>query len=198
MFSTLRPALVLFGLLSVLTGLVYPGLVTALAQLVMPWQANGSLVVGGDGAILGSRLIGQGFDDPRYFWNRPSATGAHPYDGAASSGSNAGPTNPTLAEAVAARADALRSADPGNDAPIPVELVTASASGLDPHLSPAAALYQVPRVARERHLAESAVRALVEAHVEGRTLGLLGEPRVNVLELNLALDALARTPSRSP
>ncbi|MFO0681489.1 MAG: potassium-transporting ATPase subunit KdpC [Sandaracinus sp.] len=195
MLSTLRPALVLFGLLSLLTGLAYPALVTGVAQVLLPWQANGSLVVGGDGQVLGSRVVGQAFDDPRYFWSRPSATGAHPYDGASSSGSNAGPTNPALAEAIAARVEALRAADPESTAPIPVELVTASASGLDPDLSPAGALYQVARVARVRHLPEADVRALVERHVEGRTLGLLGEPRVDVLALNLALDALARPSS---
>lgn len=195
MLSTLRPALVLFGLLSLLTGLAYPALVTGIAQALMPWQANGSLVVGGDGQILGSHVVGQAFDDPRYFWSRPSATGAHPYDGASSSGSNAGPTSPALAEAIAARIEVLRAADPESTAPIPVELVTASASGLDPDLSPAGALYQVARVARVRHLPEADVRALVERHVEGRALGLLGEPRVNVLALNLALDALARPSS---
>ena len=192
MHRFVAPAL---GLLSLLTGLAYPALVTGVAQVLLPWQANGSLVVGGDGQVLGSRVVGQAFDDPRYFWSRPSATGAHPYDGASSSGSNAGPTNPALAEAIAARVEALRAADPESTAPIPVELVTASASGLDPDLSPAGALYQVARVARVRHLPEADVRALVERHVEGRTLGLLGEPRVDVLALNLALDALARPSS---
>lgn len=195
MISTLRPALVLLALLTVLTGLVYPALVTGVAQALVPWQANGSLIVGADGEVLGSHLVGQAFDDPGYFWSRPSATSARPYDAAASSGSNAGPTSPALAEAIAARVAALHAVDPGNDAPIPVDLVTASGSGLDPDLSPAAALYQVPRVARVRRLAEADVRALVTAHVEGRTLGILGEPRVNVLALNLALDALSRPSS---
>ncbi len=190
--STLRPALVLLALFTVVTGLVYPALVTAIAQLVMPHQANGSLIVGEGGAVLGSDLIGQPFDDPRYFWGRPSGTAAYPYDAAASSGTNLGPIHPALEEAVTARIAALHEADPGNDAPVPVDLVTASASGLDPHVSPAAALHQVPRVARIRGLDEAVVRALVGASVEGRTAGVLGEPRVNVLRLNLALDQLGR------
>lgn len=195
MLAQLRPALVMFALFTVLTGLAYPALVTGVAQRVMPWQANGSLVVGGDGAVIGSTLIGQPFDEPRYFWGRPSATGPYADNGGASSGSNLGPTNPALLAAVRGRVDALRAADPGNDAPVPVDLVTASGSGLDPDITPAAALYQVARVARERGLPEDRVRELVDAHVQGRLLGLLGEAHVNVLDLNLALDALARSSS---
>ena len=187
MRAHLRPALVLLIALSVLTGLIYPALVTGVAQIVFPRQANGSLIVK-DGKVVGSSLIGQPFDDPKYFWGRPSATSPFPYNAASSSGSNQGPTNPALLEAVKGRVEALRAADPGNTAPVPVDLVTASASGLDPHISPAAALYQVGRVARARKLDEAAVRQLVEQHTEGRQLGFLGEPRVNVLALNLALD----------
>jgi K+-transporting ATPase ATPase C chain len=188
--AQLRPALVLFALFTVLTGIVYPVVVTGIAQLVVPWQANGSRIIGADGELLGSTLIGEPFDAPGYFWSRPSATSPSAYNAAASSGSNLGPTNPALLDAITTRVEALHAADPGNDAPVPVDLVTASASGLDPDITPAAAYYQVGRVARTRHLAESEVRALVERHVEGRTLGL-GEPHVNVLRLNLALDALA-------
>jgi K+-transporting ATPase ATPase C chain len=187
MGAHIRPALVLLIVLSVLTGLIYPAVVTGIAQLVFPRQANGSLIVR-DGQVVGSSLIGQPFDDPRYFWGRPSATSPFPYNAAASSGSNQGPTNPALSDAVKRRVEALRAADPGNTAPVPVDLVTASGSGLDPHISPAAALYQVSRVARVRKLDESAVRQLVEQHIEGRQLGVLGEPRVSVLTLNRALD----------
>ena len=183
-----RPALVLFALLSVLTGLVYPAVVTGISQVVFHEQANGSLLVK-NGKVLGSRLIGQPFDDPRYFWSRPSATSPFPYNPASSTGSNLGPTNPALADAVKARVAALRSADPGSSAPVPIDLVTASGSGLDPHISPAAAEFQAARVARVRGLPRESVRALVARHTEGRTLGFLGEPRVNVLKLNLALDA---------
>ena len=188
MGAQIRPAIVSLVVLSVVTGLAYPALVTAVAQVVFPRPANGSLIVK-DGKTVGSTLIGQPFDDPKYFWGRPSATSPFPYNAAASSGSNQGPTNPALLDAVKGRVDALRAADPGNTAPVPVDLVTASGSGLDPHLSPAAALYQVGRVAKARKLEESAVRHLVEQHTEGRQLGFLGEPRVNVLTLNLALDA---------
>jgi K+-transporting ATPase ATPase C chain len=193
MLSQLRPALVLLALFTLLTGLLYPLAVTGIAQVIFPAQANGSLILV-DGKAVGSELIGQQFDDPKYFWGRISATGTFPYNAfnaenlTASSGSNYGPLNPALIEAAQARIDALRAADPGNAAPIPVDLVTASGSGLDPHISVAAALYQVPRVARARGLGEDAVRALVAQYTEGRQFGVLGEPRVNVLELNLALD----------
>jgi potassium-transporting ATPase KdpC subunit len=188
--STIRPAITLLILLTMLTGVLYPLAVTGIAQSVFPFRANGSLMVL-DGQAIGSELIGQQFDDPAYFWGRLSATGPYPYNAAASSGSNLGPMNPALIDMVQVRIDALHAADPGNEAPIPVDLVTASGSGLDPHISPAAALYQVPRVARERGLDEEALRALIAQYTEGRTLRLLGEPRVNVLALNLALDALA-------
>ena len=195
MTNQLRPALVSLVLLTLITGLVYPLLTTGIAQVVFPQQANGSLIVK-DGQVVGSSLIGQSFDDPKYFWGRLSATSTYPYNAfnaealTGSSGSNYWPLNPALLDMVQARIDALKAADPTNQLPIPVDLVTASGSGLDPHISPAAAEYQVPRVARARGLDESAVRQLVAEHTEGRTLGLLGEPRVNVLELNLALDAL--------
>src|SRR5688572_19636100 len=167
MRAHLRPALVVLGLLSVVTGVAYPALVTAIAQVAFSHQANGSLIVR-DGKAVGSALIGQPFDDPKYFWSRPSATAPFPYNAGASSGSNLGPMNPALSDAVKGRIEALRAADPGNTAPVPVDLVTASASGLDPHISPAAALYQAPRVARVRKLDETAVRRLVEQHIEGR------------------------------
>jgi len=183
----LRPALVLLGLFTLLTGLIYQLAVTGIAQVFFPLQANGSLITDGND-LAGSELIGQPFDDPAYFWGRPSLTSPYPYNGAASQGSNLAPSNPALTELVAARVAALRAADPGNSRPIPVDLVTASASGLDPHISPAAADYQVSRVAAARGLAEEVVRQLVMEHTEGRTFGVLGEPRVNVLQLNLALD----------
>ena len=187
----LRPALTLFLALSLLTGLVYPLAVTGIAQLVFPERANGSLIVRDDRAV-GSELIGQAFSDPKHFWSRPSATSPIPYNAANSAGSNLGPGNPALAEAVKARIEALRVADPGNTAPVPVDLVTASASGLDPHISRAAADYQAARVARARGLPESRVRELVERNTELPLLGFIGEPRVHVLRLNLALDDTAR------
>lgn len=185
----LRPALMMLLILTVLTGVMYPLAVTGLAQLLFPTQANGSLMTR-DGKVIGSELIGQYFDEPKYFWGRPSATSPYPYNAAASSGSNLGPTNPVLIEAVKTRVAALRAADPGNEAPVPVDLVTTSGSGLDPHISPAAALYQAHRVARVRGVQESQVKDLVALHTEGRQFGLLGEPRVNVLKLNLALDTV--------
>jgi len=191
MLAHLRPALVLLALFTLVTGVAYPVAVTAIAQIAFPRQANGSLIVN-DGKTVGSTLIGQPFDDPKYFWSRPSATSPFGYNAGASSGSNLSPTNPALVKTVQERVDALRAADPGNTAPVPVDLVTASGSGLDPHISPAAALYQVGRVAKVRQADVGAIRRLVEAHTEGRWLGMLGEPRVNVLELNLALDAPAR------
>jgi K+-transporting ATPase ATPase C chain len=187
MWIHIRVSLILIVLLTVVTGVIYPLVITGIAEVTFPAQANGSLIFKG-GQPVGSALIGQPFDDPKYFWSRPSATSPFPDNAAASSGSNQGPLNPALAQAVQGRVDALRAADPGNAAPVPVDLVTASGSGLDPHISPAAALYQVPRVARERKLDVETVRTLVERHIEGRTFGLLGEPRVNVLALNLALD----------
>lgn len=183
----LRPALALFILLSLVTGLLYPLAVTGIAQLAFPAAANGSLIVR-DGRVLGSPLIGQAFSEPQHFWGRPSATGPMSHNASASSGSNLGPLNPALAEAVKSRVAALRAADPGNDAPVPVDLVTASASGLDPHISRAAADYQLARVAKARGLSPELVRTLVDRHTEGRWLGFLGEPRVNVLLLNLTLD----------
>jgi len=189
MLSHLRPALVVFAGLTLITGGIYPAAVTGLSQAFFARQANGSLIMKGDKPI-GSELIGQPFADPKHFWSRASATSPYPYNAAGSSGSNQGPTNPALTDAVAARIKALKDADPGNTQPIPVDLVTASASGLDPHISPAAAEYQVARVARARNLPVEKVRAIVAQHTEGRQLGFLGEPRVNVLELNLALDEL--------
>ena len=189
MKTLVRPAVTLFILLSIVTGLIYPLLVTGIGQALFPKQAAGSLIER-DGKPVGSRLIGQNFTDPKYFWGRPSATSPYPNNAAASSGSNLGPLNPTLKEAVEARIKTLREADPGNTTPIPVDLVTASASGLDPHISPAAAEYQVARVARARGLAPETVRNLVAMRTENRQWGIFGEPRVNVLELNLALDRL--------
>lgn len=185
----LRPCLGVFAVLALVTGVAYPVLVTTVAQLVFPAQARGSLLER-DGRAIGSALLGQPFSAPGHFWSRPSATTPQPYNGASSSGSNLAATNPTLAVAVTERVRALRTIDPGNDAPVPVDLVTASGSGLDPHISPAAAEFQVARVARARGLAPERVRALVAAHTHERVLGLLGEPRVNVAQLNLALDGV--------
>ena len=191
MFGQLLPALRMLIVLSVLTGVIYPYLVTGIAQLAFPGAANGSLIQA-DGKTVGSSLIGQPFDDPKYFWSRPSATSPQPYNAGASSGSNQGPRNPALADAVKDRIKALRDADPDNKAPVPVDLVTASGSGLDPDISVAAALYQVHRVANARGIADDKVRALVDQRTSGRTFGILGEPRVNVLALNLALDRSSR------
>jgi len=191
MRAHIRPALMLLLIFTVLTGLLYPLVVTGIAQLVFPSQANGSLI-SSNGQTVGSSLIGQQFDDPKYFWGRLSATGPYPYNAAASSGSNLGPTNPALLDEVKARIAALKAADPTNTQPIPVDLVTSSGSGLDPNISVAAALYQLPRVAKARGLSEAALRALVDKYTQGRQLGFLGEPRVNVLELNLALDGIKK------
>ncbi len=188
MKSLLRPALVLFAALTVLTGVVYPLVVTGIGKLAFATQASGSLISRGTERV-GSSLIAQSFQEPRYFWGRLSATSPMPNNGSGSTGSNLGPTNPALLDAVKGRIDALKAVDPGNTAPIPVDLVTASASGLDPDISPAAALYQVPRIARARHLNPSAVTQVVLAHVEGPQWGIFGEARVNVLMLNLALDS---------
>ena len=187
--STLRPALVTTAALTVITGLAYPLAMTGVGALAFPSQARGSLIVR-QGHVLGSRLIGQYTEDPKYFWGRLSATGDYPTNADNSGGSNLAPSNPDLAKAARARIQALHALDPDNPAPVPEDLVTASGSGLDPHITPAAAEYQVRRVARARGLTETQVRALVRRASEGRTLGVLGEPRVNVLELNLALDGI--------
>jgi K+-transporting ATPase ATPase C chain len=186
--GVLRPALVIFAALTIVTGVLYPLATTGIAKVLFPFQASGSLIER-DGKVVGSQLIGQAFTSPHYFWGRPSATGPMPYNASASSGSNLGPTNPALRDAVLARIEALRQADPGNTAQIPVDLVSASASGLDPHISPAAARYQAPRVARLRALPVDQVNALIDAHTDRPLIGILGEPVVNVLALNLALDA---------
>lgn len=186
--TLLRPALALLALMTMVTGLLYPLVVTGLAQVLFPRQAAGSLIVR-EGRAIGATLIGQSFTDPGHFWSRPSPTTPQPFNGTASGGSNLGPLNTALTEAVQSRIAALRAADPGNTAPIPVDLVTASASGLDPEISVAAARFQAPRVARARHLDPAKVQALIAVHTEGRVLGVIGEPRVNVLELNIALDA---------
>lgn len=188
--SELRPALIVFALLTLITGVIYPFAMTGVGQVAFNSQVNGSQIRQG-GRVVGSRLLGQPFTGPKYFWSRPSATGPQPYNAAVSSGSNQGPINPALESAVKNRVAALRAADPGNHAPVPVDLVTASGSGLDPHISPAAAEFQVARVARERNLSDDDVRKLVQQATQGRTLGIFGEPRVNVLELNLLLDAQA-------
>jgi K+-transporting ATPase ATPase C chain len=189
MFAQLRPAFTMLFVMTLVTGAMYPLVVTGVAQVAMPRQANGSLIER-DGIPVGSELIGQPFSDPKYFWSRASGTAPFPYNAGASSGTNQGPTNPALAEAVAGRIKALREADPSNTAPVPVDLVTASGSGLDPHISPAAAEYQAGRVARVRSLDPQKVRALIAEATEGRQLGFFGESRVNVLKLNLALDAV--------
>ena len=188
MIAHFRPCLILFMLFTMLTGLAYPALITVIAQTVFHHQANGS-VVKRDGKAVGSELIGQSFDDPSYFWGRPSATGPICYNAAASSGSNLGPTNPVLLDNIRARVEAIRAAHPDHTKSVPVDLVTASASGLDPHISPAAAEYQVGRVAKARNLSEDKLRELILSNTEGRSFGVLGESRVNVLRLNLALDA---------
>ncbi len=195
MLKQLRPAVVSLLLFTLITGVIYPLVVTGIAQVVFPKQANGSLIIN-NGKAVGSELIGQQFDDPKYFWGRLSDTGDFPYNAfnagtlTGSSGSNYGPLNPALFKAAQARIDALKAADPSNTAPIPVDLVTASGSGLDPNISIAAAYYQVHRVAQARGLSDQEVKALVDTYTQGRQFGFLGEPRVNVLELNLALDAL--------
>ena len=195
--DVLRPAVLMLLVFTLLTGLAYPLVVTGLAQALFPAQAKGSLVEGEDGAIVGSALIGQSFTDPKYFWGRPSATAPSAYNAAASAGSNLGPTNPALAAGVQKRIAELKAADPSNDEPVPADLATASGSGLDPHISVAAAAYQVRRVARARNLDEEAARQLVARNTNPRTWGVLGEPRVNVLQLNLALDAVSQsTPLR--
>lgn len=190
MKTQLRAACVIFLLMTVLTGGVYPALVTAVAQIIFPHQASGSVVMRGDSAI-GSELIGQSFDDPRYFWGRPSATGPVPYNAAVSSGSNLGPTNPALMESVRTRVESLRRVHPNQTGNVPIDLATSSASGLDPDISIAAAEYQVARVAQARNIPPDRIRQLVSEHTAGRTFGLLGEPRVHVLRLNLALDTKA-------
>jgi K+-transporting ATPase ATPase C chain len=191
MFAPLLPAVRMLFVLTLVTGLAYPYLVTGIAQVAFHDAANGSLITD-DGKVMGSTLIGQPFDDPKYFWSRPSATSPMPYNGGSSSGSNLGPRNPALADAVKDRVKALRDADPGNAAPVPIDLVTASGSGLDPHISVAAADYQTARVAKARGLPVDLVRAVVAANTDGRTLGLLGEPRVNVVAVNRALDRAAK------
>lgn len=193
----LRPALTLLIVLSLLTGLLYPLLITAAAQTLFPEAANGSLIRDANGEVIGSALIGQPFSQPGYFWSRPSATSPAAYNGAASSGSNLGPLNPALTDTIQARVQALRIADPSQTAPVPVDLVTSSASGLDPHISAQAALFQLPRVARVRGLSETQVRTLIDAHTEYPLLGVIGEKRVHVLRLNRALDAVVE-PAAAP
>ena len=191
MKNLIRPAVSLFVVLTVTTGILYPLIVTGIAKVAFPDAANGSLIVKG-GKPVGSRLIGQNFSDPKYFWGRPSATSPMAYNASASGGSNQGPLNPALSEAVKGRVEALKAADPGNTRTVPADLVSASASGLDPQISPAAADYQVDRVARARHLDPAVVKAMVARYTEERQWGIFGEPRINVLELNLALDTTSR------
>ena len=193
MISYIKPALILFTLMTLLTGVAYPLLVTGLAQLIFPQQANGSLMTDKHGNTLGSKLIGQAFQDPRYFWGRPSATAPYPNNAGASGGSNLGPTNPLLIETIKARIAALQDYELNNNKPVPIDLMTASGSGIDPHISPAAAEYQLNRVALIRQINPDKLKQLIQAHTEERQWGMLGEPRVNVLTLNLALDKL---PSR--
>jgi K+-transporting ATPase ATPase C chain len=188
MSTHLKPAFLMLVVLTLLTGIIYPLTVAGLAQALFPGKADGSLLTDSGGKSVGSELIGQLFGDPRYFWGRPSATAPYPYNASASGGSNQGPTNPALADAVKARIQALRNADPENRAPVPIDLVTASASGLDPHISPAAAEYQINRIAKVRKLDPKKVGDLIAENTEGRQFGILGEPRVNVLKLNLALN----------
>jgi potassium-transporting ATPase KdpC subunit len=190
MLKTARTSIVLLTLLTVLTGLIYPLVITGIAQVLFPQQANGSLINAPDGSILGSKLIGQSFDEPKYFWGRLSATAGNPYDAAASGGSNLSVSNQALLDQVQARIDALHAADPTNTLSVPVDLVTASASGLDPDISIASANYQAARVARVRHIAIETVKLLIDQNTSGRILGFIGEPRVNVLNLNIALNAL--------
>jgi potassium-transporting ATPase KdpC subunit len=197
MNTIIRPAIVLFLILTVVTGFIYPLAVTGIGQLLFRDQAGGSLVIA-NGHPIGSRLIGQTFTDPKYFWSRPSATAPQPYNAIASAGSNQGPLNPALTDAIKTRIEALKAADPANTLPIPVDLVTASASGLDPDISIAAARYQAARVARVRNLPLDQVQSLIVAHASSKWLGFLGEPRVNVLELNLALDALSSSRRAAP
>ena len=191
MFRMMRNTLMSLVLFTILAGFIYPLAVTGLAQVIFPDQANGSIITK-NGKTVGSALLGQQFEDPKYFWGRLSATGPYPYNGGSSSGSNKGPNNPDLVKAVQDRIQALHEADPGNTAKIPVDLVTASGSGLDPHISPAAAAYQVQRVTKHRGMDEAKVSALVAANTEGRQFGFLGEPVVNVLKMNLALDELGQ------
>jgi potassium-transporting ATPase KdpC subunit len=192
MSTYLKPAAMMLLLLTLVTGAAYPALVTWIAQTVFPEQANGSLIKDGKGQLVGSELIGQTFSAPKYFWSRPSSTGPYTYNAAASSGSNLGPTNPALTDAVSVRIQALKDADPGNKAPVPVDLVTSSGSGLDPHISVAAAEYQIKRIAKIRKIGEAKVRQLIVDNTQARQWGLFGEPRVNVLKLNLALDQAGR------
>ena len=196
MLKILRQSVIALVALTVITGIIYPLAVTGIARGVFPNKSSGSLIVQ-NGKAVGSSLIGQPFTDPKYFWSRPSATSPEPYNAAASSGSNLGPTNPTLLKAVQERIAALRAADPGNTQPVPIDLVTASGSGLDPDISPAAAYYQAGRVARVRDLSLTDVDALIARFTEGRQLGVLGDPRVNVVQLNLALDSLAKAALRA-
>lgn len=192
MSSYLKPAAMMLFLLTLVTGAAYPALVTVLAQALFSDQANGSLIKNQQGQLIGSELIGQNFSEPKYFWGRPSATSPYSYNAAASAGSNLGPTNPALTDAVTARIQALKDADPGNHAPVPVDLVTASGSGLDPHISVAAAQYQIKRIAKIRKIDEAKLFELVNAHTEGRQWRVFGEARVNVLGLNLVLDGLTK------